>query len=70
MTDTFENRLVYLIDQYKKLTWQQINDLLIKEMGFAPNPNYLHFSLKKLRDEKKIKFIQIGDFISYRSSSY
>lgn len=65
MTETFENRLVYLIDQYQKLTWQQINDLLVKEMGYAPNPNYLHSSLEKLRDDKKIKFISVGDFIFY-----
>jgi hypothetical protein len=67
MTDSFENRLVYFIDQYKRLTWNQINDLLEKEMGFRPNPNYLHYSLKKLRNEERIKFVSIGDFTSYLS---
>lgn len=67
MTNTFENRLVYFIDQYKKLTWQQINELLVKEMGFEPNPNYLHSTLEKLRDDNRIKFVCIGDFTFYFS---
>jgi len=67
---SFENRLVYFIDQYQKLTWQQLNDLLLKDFGYKPSPNYLHFILKKLRDENKIKFISVGDFTFYLSSSY
>jgi hypothetical protein len=65
--DSFENRLVYHINQYKKLTWQQLNELLVKEMGIKPNPNYLHYCLENLKNKKKIKFISVGDFTFYLS---
>lgn len=68
MTDSFENRLVYFIDQYKRLDWKQLNELLEKDMGYKPNPNYLSWSLKKLRDEKRIAFVSIGDFTFFQSS--
>ena len=68
MTDSFENRLVYFIDQYKRLDWKQLNELLEKDMGYKPNPNYLSWSLKKLRDEKRIVFVIIGDFTFFQSS--
>jgi len=65
--NTFENRLIYFINQYKKLTWQQLNELLVKEMGIKPNPNYLHSCLENLKNEKKIKFVSVGDFTFYLS---
>lgn len=68
--DSFENRLLYFIEQYKRLDWKQLNELLVKDMGFEPNPNYLHYTLKKLRDKKKIVFVCIGDFTFYQISSW
>jgi len=47
------------------MSWNELKYSLENEMGFSINPNLLHFKLKKLRDENKIKFIQVGDFISY-----
>jgi hypothetical protein len=54
--DTFENRIFYLIDDYKRLDWGQLNDLLLKDIGYKPNPNYLHSTLIKLKDENRIVF--------------
>ncbi len=48
------------------MTWNQLKYSLEKEMGFSINPNLLHYKLEKLRSENKIKFVQVGDFISYR----
>jgi hypothetical protein len=35
-------------------------------MGHNIDPKLLHYKLEKLRNENKIKFVQVGDFISYR----
>lgn len=69
MVDTFENRLLYFINSQEDLggtTWGKINDHLLHEMGYKPNPNLLHFKLKKLRNEGKVRFQQVGDLIFYR----
>ncbi len=34
-------------------------------MGFSIDSKLLYYKLDKLRNENKIKFIQVGDFISY-----
>jgi hypothetical protein len=70
MTAEFENQILYLIDQYKRLDWKEINELLVKDFGYEPNPNFLHYKLKKLRDEKKIIFLSIGDFTFYQISCF
>lgn len=71
--DTFENRiLLHLSDGAQSsggLSWNSLKYSLEKEMGFVIDPKLLHFKLEKLRNENKIKFIQVGDFISYRLSS-
>ena len=68
--DSFENRIVLFIDEFKRLDWKELNELLEKDMGFKPNPNYLHWTLEKLRDNDRIKFICIGDFTFYQTSSF
>lgn len=72
MNDSFENRILIHLKKHEgeRTTWNNLKYSLEKEMGFSINPNLLHFKLKKLRNENKIKFIQIGDFTSYQSSSY
>jgi hypothetical protein len=34
-------------------------------MGFSVDSKLLYYKLEKLRNEDKIKFIPVGDFISY-----
>jgi len=68
--DSFENRIVLLIDEYKRLDWKELNELLVKDQGFEPNPNYLHHKLEILRDKGRIKFICIGDFTFYQTCSF
>lgn len=67
--DTFKNRLLHFIKSQENTggtSWDKINDYLLHDMGYKPNPNLLHFKLKQLRDEKKIKFISIGDHIVFK----
>jgi uncharacterized protein (UPF0218 family) len=68
-TDSFENRILLHLNQCigARTTWNNLKYSLEKELGYSVNPNLLHFKLKKLRDENKIKFIQVGDFTSYQS---
>jgi uncharacterized protein (UPF0218 family) len=68
--DSFENRILYHLKECEVVhgtTWNNLKYSLEKEMGITIEPNLLHFKLKKLRDENKIKFIQVGDFTSYQS---
>ncbi len=67
MTDSFENRILLHLKDFDnhRTTWNELKYSLEKEMGSSINPNLLHFKLKKLRDEGKVKFISIGDFTSY-----
>ena len=67
-TDSFERRILYHITMSDgaQMTWNNLKYSLENEMGFSINPNLLHYKLEKLRSENKIKFVQIGDFISYR----
>lgn len=68
MTDSFENRILYHLGQCDgaRTTWNDLKYSLEQEMGFSIDPNLLHYKLKKLRNENKIKFISIGDFTSYQ----
>ena len=71
MNDSFENRILVHLKKHEgeRTTWNNLKYSLESEMGFSVNPNLLHFKLKKLRDEKKIKFITVGDFITYSLNS-
>lgn len=66
-TDTFENRILLHIKECvgARTTWNNLKYSLEKELGFSVNSNLLHYKLEKLRNENKIKFIPVGDFISY-----
>jgi hypothetical protein len=66
--DSFERRILYHLKKSDgaQSTWNNLKYSLENEMGFSINPNLLHFKLEKLRSENKIKFVQVGDFISYR----
>ena len=70
--DTFENRILLHLRDFDGAhnntgtSWNGLKDSLEKELGFTVDPKLLHFKLEKLRNENKIKFIQVGDFISYR----
>lgn len=68
MTDTFENRiLLHLKDCVgTRTTYNNLKYSLEKEMGFTIDPKLLYYKLEKLRNENKIRFIQVGDFISYQ----
>lgn len=65
MTDSFQNRILYHLSVQNPLTWTQLMEILTLDIGFAPNPNTLSFHLKKLRNDKKVRFQQIGDLIYY-----
>ncbi len=67
MNDSFENRILYHLGKCEgaRTTWNNLKYSLENEMGFSIDPKLLHFKLEKLRDENKIKFIVVGDFISY-----
>lgn len=49
----------------EKRTWGEITRLLEQDVGYI-SPNLLHFTLKKLRNKNKIRFIQLGDLIYYQ----
>ena len=72
MTDSFENRIILHLNRCvgARTTWNNLKYSLEKEMGITVDPKLLHYKLEKLKAENKIKFIQIGDFTSYQSSSY
>ena len=68
MTDSFENRILYHLKNCNgaQTSWNELKYSIENEMGFSVDPKLLHFKLEKLRNENKIKFVQVGDFISYR----
>ena len=68
--DSFENRILFHLkycDGAGK-SWNSLKYSLEIEMGHNIDPKLLHYKLEKLRNENKIKFVQVGDFISYRFS--
>jgi hypothetical protein len=68
MTDSFENRILLHISRFNgaQSTWNNLKYSLESEMGITISPDLLHYKLEKLRNENKIKFVQLGDFTSYR----
>lgn len=68
MTDSFERRILYHLKKSDgaQTTWNDLKYSLENEMGITVDPKLLHYKLGKLRNEDKIKFVQVGDFISYR----
>ena len=65
--DSFERRILYHLKKSDgaQNTWNNLKYSLENEMGIIVDPKLLHYKLEKLRSENKIKFIQVGDFISY-----
>ena len=66
-TDSFENRILYHLSKCEgaRTTWNNLKYGLENEIGFSIDPKLLHYKLEKLRNENKIKFIPVGEFISY-----
>jgi hypothetical protein len=67
MTDSFENRIILHLNRCvgARTTWNNLKYSLENEMGITVDPKLLHYKLEKLKAENKIKFVQVGDFISY-----
>jgi hypothetical protein len=65
--DSFENRILYHLGKCEgtRTSWNNLKYSLEKDMGFSVDPKLLYYKLEKLRNEDKIKFVQVGDFISY-----
>lgn len=66
--DSWEHRLLYHLSNCDgaESTWNNIKYMIEKDVGSTVNPDLLYYKLKKLRNEGKIKFVQVGDFTSYR----
>jgi len=65
--DSFEGRIIWHLKQCHgaRTTWNNLKYSLEKDLGFSVDSKLLYFKLDKLKNENKIKFIQVGDFISY-----
>jgi hypothetical protein len=65
--DSFEGRIIYHLSKCHgaRSTWNNLKYSLEKDMGFSVDSKLLYYKLEKLRNEDKIKFIPVGDFISY-----
>lgn len=66
--DSFEGRILWHLKQSDdhRTSYNNLKYSLENELGFMVDPKLLHYKLEKLRNENKIKFIQVGDFISYQ----
>lgn len=67
-TDSFENRILFYLSNCvgARTTWNNLKYGLEMDMGITIDPKLLYYKLEKLKDEKKIKFVIVGDFVSYQ----
>ncbi|MCD6036160.1 MAG: hypothetical protein K0S67_44 [Nitrososphaeraceae archaeon] len=73
VADSYERRILYHLSNCvgARTTWNNLKYSLETDMGTSIDPLLLHYKLEKLRNEKKIKFVIVGDFTSYQLiSSY